>query len=517
MIRQNQNLDEVINSLKSSISVAFRLEDVKKQRELAAELFFWLGLAYSSAGKDFFALIEIKNMYEVQHSYAKEITRNIVDPKVISLIQQAEKEYLGLITEYSLEISTAPEGIDVKVNGKVVGSSPLKYRSASPKVLIELEKEGYFPIKDELFLTDLESKKSYNLESIGRDLRIRSFPSGAKVYLNNKDTGSVTDCTLPFVSFGLHKIKLVKNNHMDWEGEIYVDKGDEPLSMSASLIANKYELVKNLEEPKSKLFKSPVDLTFDGYNNLYVIDSSDVMLKKFSSDGNYLSGWRIGKKSKKELKSPAGIVVDAQGFIYITDTKKHCVLKLDEKGIFIRKWGKEGSRTEEFKNPKGIAADRGNNIYVVDSGNSRVKKYSSDGDLLTTWGKAGSSVGIFRSPTDIDLNQEGEIFVLDGAKVLKFSAEGEFLSSWGTPGSADGEFNGMGIAVDSRNFIYLADTENNRIQKFDDNGGFVCKWGSAGSAPEQMNFPSGIALDNRGYVFITDRDNNRVHIYKIPD
>ena len=37
-----------------------------------------------------------------------------------------------------------------------------------------------------------------------------------------------------------------------------------------------------------------------------------------------------------------------------------------------------------------------------------------------------------------------------------------------------------GIAFDSSGNLYVADTDNNRIQKFDSNGNFITKWGSFG-------------------------------------
>ena len=52
-----------------------------------------------------------------------------------------------------------------------------------------------------------------------------------------------------------------------------------------------------------------------------------------------------------------------------------------------------------------------------------------------------------------------------------------------------------GIAVDSSGNVYVADSDNNRIQKFDSNGNFITKWGSNGSGDGQFNGPIGIAVD----------------------
>ena len=47
----------------------------------------------------------------------------------------------------------------------------------------------------------------------------------------------------------------------------------------------------------------------------------------------------------------------------------------------------------------------------------------------------------------------------------------QLTAKWGTPGSNDMQFsNPAGIAVDSLGNVYVADTDNNRVQKFDGNG-----------------------------------------------
>jgi sugar lactone lactonase YvrE len=65
------------------------------------------------------------------------------------------------------------------------------------------------------------------------------------------------------------------------------------------------------------------------------------------------------------------------------------------------------------------------------------------------------------------------VFVVDstghGASVFRAPAEGEvrpqFLGSFGESGVADGEFAfPIGVAVDDRGRVYIADTANNRVQ-----------------------------------------------------
>ena len=72
-------------------------------------------------------------------------------------------------------------------------------------------------------------------------------------------------------------------------------------------------------------------------------------------------------------------------------------------------------------------------------------------------------------------------------------AEGgySFLRTWGTYGSGNGQFDyPHSIAIDNEDNVYVADTDNNRIQKFDPNGTFITKWGTFGSGNGQFNWPA---------------------------
>ena len=517
LVRQEKELDKATEDLRPLLAKAFSIDDRIRQKQIACEVYLWLGLACAKRGDNYGALKEFRNMFEVDYIYAKEVTRNIYDPTVSSFIDQAEKHFRGLLVDYSLEITTEPKEAAIKIDGKEIGLTPEVYRTPIPKFTLEIVKEGYKPYKEEVFLAQANSKKEIVLQNIGRMVLISSVPPAAQVFLDDQDTGKVTDCELPYVTYGVHALKLKKPNWADHEQSIEVLEGPGPLTIVAALTVKDYVLGQKMGGPESKFFKLPRAVAFDKEGFYYVADESDFKVKKYDPQGRLQGGWGDAGREFKSLKKPSGIALDGQGFIYVTDAEAASVLKFSKDGKFVTKWGRQGTKPGELMGPLGIAVDRSGDIYVADSGNNRIVKYSTGGVAKKAWGKQGMGRGEFVFPAAVAVNSQNEIVVVDRVHVQRFTPEGEVVAAWGKGGTGDGELNRpLGLAVDAQNYIYVADTGNNRVQKFDFNGRFVAKWGSAGTGDGQMMGPVSVAVNYKGNVFVLELENNRLQEFKIP-
>jgi DNA-binding beta-propeller fold protein YncE len=518
MISQEKKYDDAIASLEPLIAKAFTVTDHRKQLELATEIFYWKGVAYASKDDSLSALREFRNMYEVDYSYARTIVRLNPDPRIVTLTDQADKEFRGLITEYSLEISTTPKEAQIKINGQEIGESPEIYRTTSPKISLEIVKEGYETIRESFFITHTPYKKEYTLERAGRDVEVTSSPVGARVFLDGADTNKVTNCVLSYVSFGKHTLKIVKDNYSEWEGEIEIQIGEGAWPLSVTLTAVNYQYVHKWGGSMSQIFKNAAGVAVDSQNNVFIASEGARKVQKITSDWKFDNSWGDGGREFKVLKAPGGIAVDNQDNVYVTDTKNHCVFKFNKDGKYITKWGAMGTQRYMFNIPLGIATDSQGNVYVVDSGNSRVKKYNSKGEFMQMWGRRGASDGDFVYPKTVAVSQKNEVYVLDRIRVQKFTSEGSFIAKWGKTGSTEDAFQSpMGIYVDKDNFVYIADSGNNRIQKYDENGNIVASWGSTGTEQGQMMNPISITVDARGYVYVVERDNSRVQLFGVAE
>ncbi len=140
-------------------------------------------------------------------------------------------------------------------------------------------------------------------------------------------------------------------------------------------------------------------------------------------------------------------------------------------------------------------------------------------------GSAGTQPGQFQSQRGIAFAPDGSLYVADtnNNRIQHLSPDGKLLQEWGTFGDTStgqavpgGQFNQpWGVAVGPDGSVYVADTWNNRIQKFTADGKFVQMWGYFGQAEQPDAFwgPREIVVDAKGHVYITDTGNKRVVIF----
>ena len=139
-------------------------------------------------------------------------------------------------------------------------------------------------------------------------------------------------------------------------------------------------------------------------------------------------------------------------------------------------------------------------------------------------GQEGAMAGDLSSPKGLDVFSDGTIFVADtnNHRIQQFSPTGEILNVWGTYANIlDGDAPGgtlnqpWDIAVSKDGMVYVTDTFNHRIIKFTINGKFIKSIGTfaQGTSPESLWGPRGIAIDRNGNILITDTGNKRVVVY----
>ena len=187
-----------------------------------------------------------------------------------------------------------------------------------------------------------------------------------------------------------------------------------------------------------------------------------------------------------------------------------------------------------LSDPFGVAVARDGTIYFADAGeNNRIQRISPEGTLSTLAGaKEGFSDGVgtaasFNSPSSLAIDNDGKLFVADTGnnRIRKVTPEGHVttIAGDGTAGYKDGpaaqaQFNGpIGVAVDARGNVYVADSYNDRIRMIAVDGQVttIAGKGSPGyadgdRASAMFDTPCGIVVANDGSLIVADTGNDRL-------
>ena len=95
------------------------------------------------------------------------------------------------------------------------------------------------------------------------------------------------------------------------------------------------------------------------------------------------------------------MAVDTTGNVYVADTDNHRVQKFTSTGSYLTQWGTYGTGNGQFNRPFYVSVDATGDVYVADTGNHRVQKFTSTGTYLTQWGSNGTGNGQFKSPQGV--------------------------------------------------------------------------------------------------------------------
>jgi len=256
-------------------------------------------------------------------------------------------------------------------------------------------------------------------------------------------------------------------------------------------------------------------LSIDNEGNVYVTDSGNARIQKFTSDGQFLKTWGVSGTDNGEFKKPTGIAT-YENNVYVVDSEQARIQVFDSTGKFLQSWGKFGSDQGEFFYPQGISISNDGVVYVADTKNHRIQQFTTDGEFLSSFGIFGPGDGRLRTPIDVALG-ENYVYVSDpgNSKIEKYTYEGISV------GSFDYNFGGSptqpyGLTVDTDGNIYFTDLYKHRIVKIDPEGTTLKIFGSVGSDKGKFIAPKDIVLDDKGYLFVTEYGNNRIQKFETP-
>lgn len=284
------------------------------------------------------------------------------------------------------------------------------------------------------------------------------------------------------------------------------------------------------------------------FNQVFRVDVSGT-LTVFAGNGGYGFGGDNGPATNATLGCPYGLAMDTGNNLYIADVCNQRVRKVDVTTGIITTVAGNGSYgfsgdggdpvQASFRYPWAVALDGNNNLYIADRNNLRIREVS--GGVISTIAGSGSpgfggdggaaSSALLNYPQGVAVDGGGTVYIADtynqrirkvtAGVISTFAGTGVYgFSGDGGAATSATLYGPNGLAVDSGNSVYIADTDNLRIRKVDGvsniittvagNGGYGYNGDGMAATSATLSYPWSIAVDPAHNLFIADTDNHRV-------
>ncbi len=147
----------------------------------------------------------------------------------------------------------------------------------------------------------------------------------------------------------------------------------------------------------------PSDVAVRG-NRIYVCDVRDHEIEVLDRrTGKRILRFGGPGSDPGKLSFPTNLALDAQGNLYVADTANFRIQKFSPEGKLLGGFGQVGDVPGTFSRPKGIAVDPEGRIYVVDAAFENIQVFDKDFRLLTILGGPGVDPGRFYLPSDVEI------------------------------------------------------------------------------------------------------------------
>jgi sugar lactone lactonase YvrE len=295
-------------------------------------------------------------------------------------------------------------------------------------------------------------------------------------------------------------------------------------------------------------FNGPNGLAIDSADNLYVADTSNLVVRKvtpgaavstFAGLAN-TSGTDDGARTAARFAQPLDAAATSDGTLYVADNNSHTIRRVTRDGVVSTFAGSAGASgfvngsgaAARFNRPVSVAVDGAGNVYVADTGNFALRKITPAGEVSTLAGGAFADppadgtggAASFGRYYGLAAAADGTVWVADQTTIRRVSAGGVVTTIAGVRdvrGSSDGtgaaaRFESIvGLALAPNGDLVVADQGAHTIRRVTPAGvvttiaGRSGVQGSADGAALQATFkqPADVAVDRAGNVFVIDYGN----------
>ena len=306
-------------------------------------------------------------------------------------------------------------------------------------------------------------------------------------------------------------------------------------------------ITNQIETPSSVAVDAAQDILVTAGSYVYEIAASTKAITVVAGNGTSGYSGDGGPATAAELDNPSGVVVDANGNVYIADEWNSCVREVNRSTGVITTVvgdGTEGysgdgglATAAELDYPSGLALDSAGNLFIADAYNYCIREVNRSTGLITTVagngnggysGDGGPATAAELGPLGgLAVDAAGNLFIGDTSQgcvreinrstgiVTTVAGTGALgYAGDGGPATAAKLYSPDGLAVDSADDLFIADSENHVVREVTYATGVIStivgngNTGDSGDGGKatwaELTLPFGLAMNAVGDLLITD-------------
>ena len=280
-------------------------------------------------------------------------------------------------------------------------------------------------------------------------------------------------------------------------------------------------------------FDGAHDIAIGKNGDLYIADSKNNRIQRFTADGQFVSSWGVygsvdgGSAPGGSFNEPWGIATGPDGSVYVADTWNYRIQKFTADGRFLTMWGTSGTADtpDAFWGPRGIVVNSKGQVFITDTGNNRVVIFNEDGNYLSQFGVNGMNSGEFDEPVGLAVDDQDNLYVVDtwNQRIQVFEEQGAGLNyqwnrEWNVNAWTGSSINNKPfIDVDRNGHVFVTDPDAYRVLEFDNQGNIIRVWGNYSSGIDGFGLPIGIAVDAEDHLWVSDAENGYILRFSLPE
>ncbi|CAF4349416.1 unnamed protein product [Rotaria socialis] len=273
---------------------------------------------------------------------------------------------------------------------------------------------------------------------------------------------------------------------------------------------------------------SPYGLFVDDDQTVVIADYRNHRIVQWkngnTTNGQVVAGDKVKGSGLHQLNFPTDVLIDNEtDSLIICDYVNRRVVRWSR-----RSGTTKGEILINNINCYGLSMDEQRYLYVSDDGKHEVRRYQlgeKNGTLVVGGNGQGDGLNQLNEPTYLFVDRQQTVYVSDGnnIRVMKWNTgakEGIVVAGGQGEGSALTHlYRPLGLFVDALGTLYVADHGNDRVMRWpqgDTKQGAVIVGGNGyGAEANQFSNPWGLSFDRHGNLYVADTNNNRVQRFSI--